>query len=43
MRNLLLHCTDYHQVNMLLVSGWKLKSVRNSTPTGSGFVYVLSC
>jgi hypothetical protein len=43
MKGLLIHCTDFHQVNMLLISGWKLKGVRNSTPTGSGFIDVLGC
>ncbi|SDI17867.1 hypothetical protein SAMN05192534_1248 [Alteribacillus persepolensis] len=36
-----LHCSDYKQVNLLLKEGWSLVDVRNSTPSGYGFVYVL--
>ncbi|WP_342538495.1 hypothetical protein MKY15_20850 [Sporosarcina sp. FSL K6-1540] len=43
MKDLLIHCTDFKQVNSLLNTGWKLKGVRSSTPTGYGFVYVLGC
>jgi len=37
----IIHCTTEEQTNLLLKMGWKLQDVRNSTPTGFGFVYIL--
>lgn len=38
---LIIHSADYMQVNKLLKNGWSLLDVRNSTPTGFGFMYEL--
>ncbi len=36
-----IHCSTENQTNLLLKKGWVLQDVRNSTPSGFGFVYVL--
>lgn len=38
---LIIHSTDYKQVNKLIKNGWNLINISNSTPTGFGFVYEL--